>query len=75
MRNSLFDPKNKRLGEVHALISSMKAICTWYSFKGVQECREACGGHGYNTISLLGNLRNDMDVNQTWEGDNNVLLQ
>ena len=75
MRDSLFNPKNKRLTEVHAVISCFKAVCTWYTFRGVQECREACGGHGYNAISMIGILRNDTDINQTWEGDNNVLLQ
>ena len=75
MRDSLFDPKNTRLTEVHAIISSFKSICTWYSFRGIQECREACGGHGYNAISLIGVHRNDLDISQTWEGDNNVLLQ
>lgn len=63
MRDLLFDPKNKRLTEVHAVISCFKAVCTWYSFRGVQECREACGGHGYNALSLIGVWRNDTDIN------------
>jgi acyl-CoA oxidase len=33
--------------ELHALSCSCKAICTWNTQKAVQECREACGGHGY----------------------------
>jgi hypothetical protein len=35
----LFLPNNPKLAEVHALISVMKAISTWSSFKGVSECR------------------------------------
>lgn len=43
--------------------------------KALQECREACGGLGYSHYSKLGILRANWDVQQTWEGDNNVLLQ
>jgi acyl-CoA oxidase len=43
--------------------------------KALQECREACGGLGYSYYSKLGILRANWDVQQTWEGDNNVLLQ
>lgn len=43
--------------------------------RALQECREACGGLGYSYYSKLGILRANWDVQQTWEGDNNVLLQ
>lgn len=33
------------------------------------------GGHGYSSYAKLGTLYNDHDVNNTWEGDNNVLIQ
>lgn len=35
----LFLPNNPKLAEVHALISSIKAISTWSSYKGINECR------------------------------------
>lgn len=33
------------------------------------------GGHGYSRFSMIGALRNNNDINTTWEGDNTVLQQ
>lgn len=69
-------PEQPDLGaEIHCLSSVGKAYVGWLARDAIQESREACGGHGYLSASRLGELRNDHDANNTYEGDNHVLLQ
>lgn len=71
----LNDYKNPAVNEFHAMVSALKAICTWSAVKGIQQCREICGGLGYSAYNRLGALLNDTDVTQTFEGENHVLIQ
>jgi len=41
----------------------------------LQECREACGGQGLKTENRVGVFKAEFDVQSTFEGDNNVLMQ
>lgn len=61
--------------EIHALTCSGKAYVGWLTRDCIQECREACGGHGYLQVAGIGDIRNDHDSNNTYEGDNNVIVQ
>ncbi|KAG0701613.1 Peroxisomal acyl-coenzyme A oxidase 3 [Chionoecetes opilio] len=61
--------------EVHGLSSAGKPLSGWLARDCIQECREACGGHGYLKCSGFSYLRDDNDANCTYEGDNNILLQ
>lgn len=42
--------------EMHALSSAGKAICAGTVQEAIQECRQACGGHGYLKCARLGKL-------------------
>ena len=48
---------------MHAITSALKGLHTWAAMKGLQECREACGGLGYSYYSKIGILRNNFDIN------------
>lgn len=37
--------QTKEVSEIHAVISSSKALLTWTARDAIQEAREACGGH------------------------------
>ena len=69
------DPENSLNAELHAIISVMKPLATSMTMQGIQECRELLGGFGYSQYNRIGFIRNDNDINLTWEGDNNVLIQ
>ncbi|CAJ0936986.1 unnamed protein product, partial [Mesorhabditis belari] len=61
--------------EVHGLSSCTKPLATWMGVAALGEARTCCGGHGFLQSSRLNNLRDDFDPSQTFEGENNVLLQ
>ena len=39
--------------EIHALSSASKPLVGWMAQSAIQECREACGGHGYLASKTL----------------------
>ena len=63
------------LQETHAASSGLKAVCTRLASDGLEECRKACGGHGYLEASGLPELHNTYLANCTLEGDNYMISQ
>ena len=71
----LFEKDNRRVAEIHAIITSLKVICTESTGKNFSETRQACGGLGMSQFAGIGLRMNDQEGEYTWEGDNNVLIQ
>lgn len=61
--------------EIEALAAGVKALATWHAIDATQAARECCGGMGFLTANRICQLRKDVDVFATFEGDNVVLLQ
>ena len=61
--------------DLETLAAALKPLSTWAALDILQEAREACGGAGFLAENRLTQLRADLDVYVTFEGDNNVLLQ
>jgi len=71
LNNNQFD----LLGEAHAVSSGLKAVTTLLSSQGIEECRKACGGHGYLLNSGIGELFTFSVANNTLEGENYLIIQ
>ncbi|ORY95705.1 acyl-CoA dehydrogenase/oxidase C-terminal [Syncephalastrum racemosum] len=63
------------LADLHASSSGLKSLTTTMAVEAIEDCRRACGGHGYSMFSGLGMFYQDYLPNVTWEGDNYILTQ
>ncbi|WP_298764094.1 acyl-CoA dehydrogenase [uncultured Polaribacter sp.] len=61
--------------KIETQVAGLKSIITWFANDTIQECREACGGKGYLIENQIADLKGDVDIFTTFEGDNHVLLQ
>ncbi|KAH9255374.1 hypothetical protein BASA81_006493 [Batrachochytrium salamandrivorans] len=60
--------------EVHVAAAAMKGIVTLMAHLGIEDCRKACGGHGFLLNSGIGLLSGDYSWQVTAEGDYIVML-
>ncbi|GMH52997.1 hypothetical protein TrRE_jg6324 [Triparma retinervis] len=63
------------MGDLHASLSALKAYCSGAAADGIEDCRKACGGHGYLVASGFPELLTTYLQNPTVEGDNHMLPQ
>ncbi|GAA6002785.1 hypothetical protein JCM10207_007678 [Rhodosporidiobolus poonsookiae] len=53
----------------------MKSLCSIMASNAIEECRRACGGHGYSQGSGLVEAYTNYLPTVTWEGDSYMLTQ
>ncbi|XP_024523434.1 acyl-coenzyme A oxidase 3, peroxisomal [Selaginella moellendorffii] len=75
LKRIYYNRKPEHAKIIHVLSSGYKAMFSWHNLKTLQECREACGGQGLKSENKVGQLKAEYDVQLTFEGDNNVLMQ
>ena len=69
-------PVNKvEVTDIHASSSALKSYTTMVTADGIEDCRKACGGHGFLQASGLPELFTSYLQNPTVEGDNQMLPQ
>ena len=61
------------VGDIHASTSALKSFCTTIAADGIEDCRKACGGHGFLQSSGFPELITSYLQNPTVEGDNQML--
>lgn len=67
--------KRAEVTDIHASTSSLKSFMTTVAADGMEDCRKACGGHGFLQCSGLPELVTTYLQNPTVEGDNHMLPQ
>lgn len=61
------------LNSIHCLISGFKSYFTSSTLEGLEQLRNACGGHGYMQYSGLPQIIQEFSPTATYEGENTVL--
>ncbi|CAG8796334.1 4278_t:CDS:2, partial [Racocetra fulgida] len=61
------------LANLHASTSGLKSLVSAMTVDSIEDCRRACGGHGYSNFSGFTMFYQDYLPNPTWEGDNYLL--
>jgi acyl-CoA oxidase len=65
----------QQVSDIHASSSALKSFTTMIAADGIEECRKACGGHGFLSSSGLPELFTTYLQSPTVEGDNHMLPQ
>ncbi|GMR46618.1 hypothetical protein PMAYCL1PPCAC_16813, partial [Pristionchus mayeri] len=62
------------LPDLHAITSGLKSVVSFGSGNAAEQCRMACGGHGFSEASGLPKLYGTIIAGCTYEGENMVML-
>ncbi|CAD5233700.1 unnamed protein product [Bursaphelenchus xylophilus] len=62
------------MADLHALGSGLKAVVSFQTSQGIEQCRLACGGHGYSEAGGFLRLYGIATGGCTYEGENMVML-
>ncbi|CAN0060088.1 unnamed protein product [Ascophyllum nodosum] len=68
-------PAGETLKHFHATTSSLKSMCTSVTAGGIEDCRKACGGHGFLQSSGIPEHLGTYLQACTVEGENHMLTQ
>eukprot|EP00743_Colponemidia_sp_Colp-15_P007156 GILK01007723.1.p1 GENE.GILK01007723.1~~GILK01007723.1.p1 ORF type:complete len:666 (-),score=84.72 GILK01007723.1:138-1973(-) len=63
------------LAELHATASGLKCWTSYLAVEGMDECRLACGGHGFSLFSGIPEYAQGFAHILTAEGENNILAR
>lgn len=63
----------ERMKSLSVASGSLKSIVIWLTLDTIDQCGQACGGHGYSSYAGFGKAFNYFALQCTWEGDNNIL--
>ena len=70
---TLLDAFDKQKPETETMAAAIKSVASDRAMEVVDEGRKLAGGLGFMSAERYGQLRGDMDVFRTFEGDNTVL--
>ena len=59
--------------QLHATSAGLKALSTNVAMYGIEQCRLACGGHGYSQCSGIPKIYVHTAPACTYEGENTVM--
>ncbi|XP_064597795.1 peroxisomal acyl-coenzyme A oxidase 1-like [Liolophura sinensis] len=63
----------ENLPKLHALSAGLKAFTSLVTSAGIEQCRMACGGHGYAQLSGLPKIYENITPAVTYEGEYTVM--
>ena len=59
--------------QLHGTSAGLKAFCTTAALQGIEQCRQACGGHGYSLASGFTGHYHICAMFYPGEGENTVM--